>query len=323
MKKLSVLSLVIAIFLLVSIPVYAEEVGTITRVYGSETRAIDSKGFTEFYEGNHFVWFQMDTSIDAAKDFKALNQQALGDSTIKASVTNKLKLGGMTVKQINVSDGNPYSAMIAFEEANGKLRISIWLSWGGATVQSLFEKEVKEKFTVEILDGFYVPTKNYTISKPEYAKIKPVKYELSIKDLEFGQDKNNPKYTPDKDSWQRPLFEKLEAQWQLVGGADSTTTKKADGSNANTTKPAQTTNTSSNETGTTDNQETNTTVENGTIDTTIDGTESTATTSEKTGETGGDADKFNILPIILIVLGVGVIGAGVFLFLKQSKRKVD
>lgn len=215
--------------------VWAAETGKVTKIYGTETEAFGCKGFTEFYEGSFFVWFQMDTTIDSTAGYAAINQQVLGDAKIKNSVNSKLKLGGLTVKQVNAADGNPYAAMVAFEDnGSGKLRLSVWLSWGGGTVQSLFQKEVKDKFTVEILSGLTVPTKNYTLTAPEYATIEPVKYEVSIADLEFGQDKSNSKYTADKDSWVKPMFEQLKAQWALPGAASQTSDKPAAGNSGQT-----------------------------------------------------------------------------------------
>ena len=328
MKKLTTLLAVVftlAAMLCMSIPASAANPGSITRVYGSETRAIDNKSFTEFYEGNYFVWFQMDTDVDAPKDYKAINQQVLGDATIKSAVNTKLKLGGLTVKQINASDGSPYAAMIAHENANGKLRISIWLSWGGSTVQSLFEKEVKSTFTVEILDGFVVPGKTYTIAKPEYVKIKPVKYELSLADLEFGKDPKNAKYTAEKESWSKPLFEKLTAQWKIYGSAaPTTTTSKPKTDSTTTVKP--------NTSDTTTQASVTDTTGSETIDTTDAETETTTTTttaaSDISSETtkdvdGGEQGKSVVLPIILAIVGVAIIGGGVFLFIKQSKGKVN
>jgi hypothetical protein len=253
-----------------------------------------------------------------------LNQQVLGESTIKNAVNNNIKLGGLTVKQLLQSGGNMYAAMIAFETQNDKLRMSVWMSWGATSIQSLFEKEIKSTFTFEMLEGMVVPASGYVKGNGKVMNVKPVKYQVSISDLEFTSDPSSPNYTPEKESWVRPAFEKLTAQWTLAGANATTTTKKG---TTTTKKQATTGNTSSaSDTTSGDTQVTETTLGTDVGDTTA-GTSTDASASATTA-TAVDTDQerpeddggFPVLPLVLGIIGVLIIGGGAAFFVISQKK---
>ena len=184
-RKIGFLLVMVMLISLVTISTSAATLNKVTRIYGSEETAIDCKGFDEFYAGNMFAWFMLDTDIDASTGFVMLNQQVLGDSVIKPTVNDKIKIGGMTVKQHNVSSGNPYSAMVAFEEnGSGKLRISIWLSWAGQSIQDIFQVEVYDEVVFEILPGLKVPDNGYSLTNQVHKEMEPLKYKLDISETD-------------------------------------------------------------------------------------------------------------------------------------------
>lgn len=322
----------------------------VTRIYGSDTHAIACKGFDEFYAGQMFVWFQLDLNVKSNLGGPLMNQQVLGDATLKKSVNDKIKMNGLTVKQLNLQGGNPYSAMIAFEPLGDApdnwLRVSVWLSWGAEVIQDLFKKEANEYFTFELLDGFVAPAQSYTRTSPVYMTVKPVKYRIPLETLEFKTDPTNPNYTVEKESWVKPMFEDFTVQWSLVAAPTPTTPA---GTTPTPTTPAGTTPTPTTPAGTTP-----TTVPTGestpeptsevTIEPTGEGTpeptgeatpEPTAEpTAAPTGETtpeptqpGGatptpDAPKGGLptAGIILGILGILLIGGGAAYFLLAGRK---
>lgn len=318
----------------------AASTGTITRIYGTETEAIAGKGFDDFYASKMFIWFQMDTSISCATGMATmLNQQVLGDSTLKDAAGNKIKIGGLTVKQLNASAGNPYSAMVAFENnGSDKLRVSIWLSWGGSSIQDVFNKEVHPEVTVELLAGFKVPDNGYSSSNKVYAAITPIKYKLSIVDLEYLDDPTNPGYTADKATWMKPMFENLAAQWVLVTAATPTTAQSSSTSSSSQSSSASTSKNSSATSSTADSTggssavlsdassvestgSTESTDVSSQAEESSEAASSEATSSQSTAASEpADGSGLPVLPIILGVLGVAILGGGIgyFFYLKRK-----
>ncbi|MHB8963114.1 MAG: hypothetical protein ACYC5K_08170 [Saccharofermentanales bacterium] len=321
----------------------AATTGTITRIYGTETEAIACKGFDDFYASNMFVWFQMDTSISCPSSMATmLNQQVLGDSTLKDAAGNKIKIGGLTVKQLNAAAGNPYSAMVAFENnGSDKLRVSIWLSWGGSSIQDVFNKEVHSEVTVELLTGFKVPDNGYSMSNKIYADIAPVKYKISIADLEYLDQPSNPGYTSEKATWMKPMFENLTAQWVLVSGVTPTTgqssavssassSSSSSSSSAATSTAASTTSSVAGSTGDSsavlsDSSEAES-MESGEISSqaedSSEASSSAAASQSQTSSEPSDDEGLPILPIILGALGVVILGGGIGYFLYLKKKGV-
>lgn len=329
-KKIAILALVVMMFSLFAGTSNAAATAKVTRIYGTETKAFACHGFTEFYASKMFIWVQLDIDVGAATGFQKLNQQVLGDSTIKPSANDKIKLGGMTIKQLNAAAGNPYSAMIAYEEnGQGKLRMSIWLSWGGSSIQDLFKKEVHPDITLEILSGMQIPANGYTSSNLVYAELTPVKYQLSIADLEFVSDPTATGYDASKKEWVKPMFENLAAQWTLVTGATTTPTKPATSS---TVTSVSTSTKTSSQVVSTSTSTSGTTSESTIVSS--DGTSSEITTSSKdsTSTSGSTITSSNesdveeagssapILPIILGVVGILVLGGGVGYFIYLKKK---
>jgi len=328
-KKIAILALVVMMFSLFAGTSNAAATAKVTRIYGTETKAFGCHGFTEFYASKMFIWVQLDIDVSAATGFQKLNQQVLGDSTIKSSANDKIKLGGMTVKQLNAAAGNPYTAMIAYEEnGQGKLRMSIWLSWGGSSIQDLFKKEVHPDITLEILAGMQVPANGYTASNLVYAELTPVKYQLSIADLEFVSDPTAPGYDASKKDWVKPMFENLAAQWTLATGATTTPTKPATSStvtsvSTSTKTSSQVASTSASTSGTT--SESTLVSVDGISSAIADSSEDASSTSGSTitsskSDTGEDGSSAPVLPIILGVVGILVLGGGVGYFIYLKKK---
>lgn len=331
---LTILAMVISIL---AINTSAATLGKVTRIYGTETRAIDCRGFNDFYAGNMFAWFMLDTDIDANAGFGMLNQQVLGDTTIRPSVNDKIRIGGMTVRQHNVSSGNPYTAMVAVEEnGSGKLRLAIWLSWAGQSIQDVFTVEVYDEIVFEILPGLMVPDKGYSLTNQVHRELEPVKYKLDITELDFRDDPTNPGYTQDKATWFKPMFEELDAQWVKV--AQATPTK------APTTAPTATpTLTPTSEPGATVTPSESSVEESSDIisseltpsesvdssdsqDSTAQPT-STPTESESesqdessTDDNDNDENKRSSLPVIFAIVGLLVIGGGAGYFFYMKKK---
>ena len=336
-RRIGFLLILAMVISLMTVGVSADTLGKFTRIYGSEETAIDCRGFDDFYAGNMFAWFMLDTDIDAVTGYVALNRQVLGDSVIKSSVNDKIKIGGMTVKQHNVSSGNPYSAMVAFEEnGEGKLRISIWLSWAGQSIQDIFQVEIYEEVVFEILPGLKVPDIDYTISNPTYVEMEPVKYKLDISALEFKDDPSNPGYTADKSEWMKPMFEDLAAQWVKVEAQVTPTKAPTKAPTATPTNEPQVTETpveSSSEVSSEEVSSQDSSSEESSLDSSEvtsepkeseEPTESESDVSSEPDETGSDdeddEDKGSVLPIIFAVLGVLVIGGGAGYFIYMKKK---
>ncbi|MHB1454523.1 MAG: hypothetical protein ACYCYM_11295 [Saccharofermentanales bacterium] len=335
-KLLSVL-LVVMIISTAAALTGAAATGTITRIYGTETEAIAAKGFDDFYASKMFVWFQMDTSISCASGMATmLNQQVLGDPKLKDAAGNKIKIGGMTVKQLNIADGNAYSAMVAFENnGSDKLRVSVWLSWGGSSIQDVFNKEVHSEVTVELLAGFKVPDNGYSTSNKVYAEIAPIKYKLSIAELEYLDDPTNPGYTSDKATWMKPMFEDLAAQWVLVTAATPTTGQSSSSSSSSKSSSVSASGNPSAASSMAESAGDSSAVPS---DVSTEESLESADVSSQAAESSEDAssaavssqaqsasepdsdDGLPILPIILGVLGVVILGGGIGYFLYLKKK---
>ncbi len=327
-----------------SAAVFAETAGTVTRIYGTEDRAIACKGFTDFYASNMFIWFQMDTDVACASGMQTMmNQQVLGDSVLKDAAGSKIKIGGMTVKQINVSAGNPYTAMVAFENnGSDKVRVSVWMAWGSQAVQDIFQKEVHSTVTVELVSGFKVPDNGYSTANKVYASISPVKYSLDITELEYLSDPTNPGYNEAVNgSWVKPMFENLTAQWQLTSGVTPTNPPSSSNvSSAASSAPASSTAGTSSQAGSTPASQVSA-ASSETLSETASETvssESSETASSEPSESSGTASAAEsaassqaagssaddggtpVLPIVLAVLGAVIIAGGIGYFLVMQKK---
>lgn len=257
-----------------------------------------------------------------------VNQQVTGDADLKPGANTKIKFNGKTVKQLNDSLGDSYGIMIAYEPNDDKnLRMSVWI--GGARGE-LFNKDLYDTFTVEILEGLKVPGEGYAKGNGKVVNASPAKYKLSIADLEYGKQTSNPNYNQDKADWVKPLFEDLKSKWEKVSGANppggqtqtptkpTTATTKTEG----TTKPqtpgkTETTTTAASSDTTAATQDTNPT--EGPADTTA-APETTAANSSAQ-PTDGEEGSSNVLPIVLIVIGVLLVGGAVTAFLLLRRRQ--
>ena len=224
-----------------------------------------SKTFDDFYneKGNGaFVWFNVVFNQKVSSGMQSfINQQVMGDMTLKKVVSDKIKLNGKTVNQINVESGNQYAAMIAFEPAHNdptKLQMAVWLSWGATGVNNLFNKDNYEKFTFELMDGFKVPGEGYKLGQGPYVQAPAQKYEVSIVNLEYGFDHSNKYYDADKNSngvsekdWVYPKFWEHKDLWKKVSGPGAEIPKPDNGGDTNNTSSQNTTVTSSKSTATT------------------------------------------------------------------------
>ena len=319
MKRTIALLLLLVIVLVPMMSASAAETAKVTKIYGTETLAFDCKSFDEFYAGNFFVWFQVDLDITSKMTGPLMNQQVLGDAILKKAANDKIKLNGLTIRQINAQSGNPYGAMIAFEPTTGPndttvLRVSIWLSWGSTAVQDLFKKETTEYFTFEFLSGMQVPGTEYTRVAPTYADVTPVKYRIPLATLEFKTQPSNSGYTEEKKDWVKPMFEEFTAKWQLFTSSSNTPTPSATSaatatptSDAGVT-PIATPEATPGATG----SETSPTPE---ATAPAEGTPTTAPT-----EAPADGGTFPVLPVVLGAAGFLVIGGGLVYFLKVSKK---
>ena len=258
-----------------------------------------------------------------------VNQQVTGDADLKPGANTKIKFNGKTVKQLNDSLGDSYGIMIAYEPNDDKnLRMSVWI--GGARGE-LFNKDLYDTFTVEILEGLKVPGEGYAKGNGKVVNASPAKYKLSIADLEYGKQTSNPNYNQDKADWVKPLFENLKSKWEKVSGANppggqtQTPTKPATTATPKTEGPAktqipgktETTTTAASSDTTAATQDTNPT--EGPADTTA-APETTAANSSAQ-PTGGEEGSSNVLPIVLIVIGVLLVGGAVTAFLLLRRRQ--
>ncbi len=334
-KKITALLFVAMMVSMLAVTGSAATTGKVTKIYGTETRAFACGGFNEFYTSKMFIWVQLDTDISCASGVLLQNQQVLGDTTLKPACNDKIKIGGLTVKQLNAASGNPYSAMVAYEaNGSGKIRISIWLSWGGESIQDIFKKEVHPTVTLEVLSGMKVPANGYSMSNKVYADIAPIKYQLSIADLEFLADKTNAGYDDTKKDWVKPMFEDLTAQWTVVSNkatptptkpATSSKTSVAASSNATSTTNSTPTDTSSQTDSTSiDESAVSTDSETPSADSSMSTEESTmsetSATDSNTSKADDEGTSAPILPIILGIIGVLVLGGGIgyFFYLKRK-----
>jgi len=338
-RKIGFLTILAMLISLLTINTSAAQLGKVTRIYGSETRAIACGDFDKFYASDFFVWFMLDTDINAKPGYSEINRQVLGDSVIRPSARDKIRIGGMTVNQHNVSSGNPYTAMIAYEEnGSGKLRMAVWLSWGGQSIQDVFNQELYDEILFETLSGLMVPDYGYSLSNQVYRELEPVKYKLNISELEFKDNPSHPGYTQDKASWFKPMFEELDAQWVKVGEATPTkaptAVPTATPTLAPTSQPGATVTptessveessdiSSPEETPTEDPSEVSTdsevSSEEPTQQTTQDPSESEETSTPD--ENGNDNNKGSALPIIFAIIGLIVIGGGVGYFIYMKKK---
>lgn len=338
-KKIVVLLLTVIMVSMFSVANYAATTAKVTRIYGTETTAFGASTFKEFYASQMFVWVQLDTDVSTPAGFSPmLNRQALGDSVLKPAANDKIKIGGMTIKQLNAASGNPYSAMVAYEDnGSGKIRMSIWLSWGGSSIQDLFKKEVHPEITLEILSGMKIPGPGYSAANKVYADLTPIKYKLSIVDLEFKSDTTAQGYDATKKDWVRPMFEELTAQWTLAGSnATPTPTKPASStvsskSNSVST-PATSSQTTSNSVVTSTDITSNSESATASLETSLENSQvseisSEAISNDPAASSSNDskpADENNapipLLPIIFGVVGIAIIASGIgyFIFLKRK-----
>ena len=186
------------------------------RIYGDDATGapFNQSSWEEFYKPSYFVWFQIDFDIKCTMGTSLLNPQATGDDDLKPAANDLIKLNGRTIKQLNDSLNDQYGAMVAYEpNAEGNLRLAIWLSSARGTV---FNTERYKYFTIELMEGLKVPAEGYEPGNGKVTTVEPVKYQISIADLEF---KNNPDavgYSEDKADWLKPMFEEMTAQWEEV-----------------------------------------------------------------------------------------------------------
>ena len=299
-------------------------------VYGDDKSgaAMNQGTWDQFYTSGYYVYFQIDFNVKGTFETSMVNQQVTGDADLKPGANTKIKFNGKTVKQLNDSLGDSYGIMIAYEPNDDKnLRMSVWI--GGARGE-LFNKDLYDTFTVEILEGLKVPGEGYAKGNGKVVNASPAKYKLSIADLEYGKQTSNPNYNQDKADWVKPLFENLKSKWEKVSGANppggqtqiptkpTTATTKTEG----TTKPqtpgkTETTTTAASSDTTAVTQDTNPT--EGPADTTA-APETTAANSSAQ-PTGGEEGSSNVLPIVLIVIGVLLVGGAVTAFLLLRRRQ--
>lgn len=336
MKKKIGIVLVIALTVgLLSFGISAQDLGRITRIYGTEERAIDCRGFDEFYKGEMFVWFMIDTDIKAEEGFSEINRQVLGDSVIRPSVNDKIRIGGISVRQHNIASGNPYTAMIAYQEnGEGKLRMAVWLSWNGVSIQDLFNKDMYDEFVFEILPGLMAPDEGYSLTNQIHREIEPAKFTISIEDLEFEQDTDNPNYNPGiHEGAYKPMFEDLEAQWVRHDTQSDTTEEETQVTPTPTPTPAPTTTPESDAPVTTPDESEETPVSDTQPSDEVseetstpkesesDTTEPESTESEISEETTDEQeDSGTILPLIIAIAGILIIGGGVGYFIYMKKK---
>ena len=308
----------------------AETLAYPIKVYGDDKSgaAMNQGTWDQFYTSGYYVYFQIDFNVKCTFETSMVNQQVTGDADLKPGANTKIKFNGKTVKQLNDSLGDSYGIMIAYEPNDDKnLRMSVWI--GGARGE-LFNKDLYDTFTVEILEGLKVPGEGYAKGNGKVVNASPAKYKLSIADLEYGKQTSNPNYNQDKADWVKPLFENLKSKWEKVSGADppggqtqiptkpTTATTKPEG----TTQPqtpgkTETTTTAASSDTTAVTQDTNPT--EGPADTTA-APETTAANSSAQ-PTGGEEGSSNVLPIVLIVIGVLLVGGAVTAFLLLRRRQ--
>ena len=308
----------------------AETLAYPIKVYGDDKSgaAMNQGTWDQFYTSGYYVYFQIDFNVTCTFETSMVNQQVTGDADLKPGANTKIKFNGKTVKQLNDSLGDSYGIMIAYEPIDDKnLRMSVWI--GGARGE-LFNKDLYDTFTVEILEGLKVPGEGYAKGNGKVVNASPAKYKLSIADLEYGKQTSNPNYNQDKADWVKPLFEDLKSKWEKVSGANppggqtqtptkpTTATTKTEG----TTKPqtpgkTETTTTAASSDTTAATQDTNPT--EGPADTTA-APETTAANSSAQ-PTDGEEGSSNVLPIVLIVIGVLLVGGAVTAFLLLRRRQ--
>ena len=303
----------------------AETLAYPIKVYGDDKSgaAMNQGTWDQFYTSGYYVYFQIDFNVTCTFETSMVNQQVTGDADLKPGANTKIKFNGKTVKQLNDSLGDSYGIMIAYEPNDDKnLRMSVWI--GGARGE-LFNKDLYDTFTVEILEGLKVPGEGYAKGNGKVVNASPAKYKLSIADLEYGKQTSNPNYNQDKADWVKPLFEDLKSKWEKVSGANppggqkpTTATTKTEG----TTKPqtpgkTETTTTAASSDTTAATQDTNPT--EGPADTTA-APETTAANSSAQ-PTDGEEGSSNVLPIVLIVIGVLLVGGAVTAFLLLRRRQ--
>ena len=309
----------------------AETLAYPIKVYGDDKSgaAMNQGTWDQFYTSGYYVYFQIDFNVKCTFETSMVNQQVTGDADLKPGANTKIKFNGKTVKQLNDSLGDSYGIMIAYEPNDDKnLRMSVWI--GGARGE-LFNKDLYDTFTVEILEGLKVPGEGYAKGNGKVGNASPAKYKLSIADLEYGKQTSNPNYNQDKADWVKPLFENLKSKWEKVSGANppggqtQTPTKPATTATPKTEGPAKTQTPGKTETTTTAassdttaaTQDTNPT--EGPADTTA-APETTAANSSAQ-PTGGEEGSSNVLPIVLIVIGVLLVGGAVTAFLLLRRRQ--
>ena len=308
----------------------AETLAYPIKVYGDDKSgaAMNQGTWDQFYTSGYYVYFQIDFNVKCTFETSMVNQQVTGDADLKPGANTKIKFNGKTVKQLNDSLGDSYGIMIAYEPNDDKnLRMSVWI--GGARGE-LFNKDLYDTFTVEILEGLKVPGEGYAKGNGKVVNASPAKYKLSIADLEYGKQTSNPNYNQDTADWVKPLFENQKSKWEKVSGAHppggqtqiptkpTTATTKTEG----TTKPqtpgkTETTTTAASSDTTAVTQDTNPT--EGPADTTA-APETTAANSSAQ-PTGGEEGSSNVLPIVLIVIGVLLVGGAVTAFLLLRRRQ--
>lgn len=198
----------------------AETLAYPIKVYGDDKSgaAMNQGTWDQFYTSGYYVYFQIDFNVTCTFETSMVNQQVTGDADLKPGANTKIKFNGKTVKQLNDSLGDSYGIMIAYEPNDDKnLRMSVWI--GGARGE-LFNKDLYDTFTVEILEGLKVPGEGYAKGNGKVVNASPAKYKLSIADLEYGKQTSNPNYNQDKADWVKPLFEDLKSKWEKVSGAN-------------------------------------------------------------------------------------------------------
>ena len=298
----------------------AETLAYPIKVYGDDKSgaAMNQGTWDQFYTSGYYVYFQIDFNVKCTFETSMVNQQVTGDADLKPGANTKIKFNGKTVKQLNDSLGDSYGIMIAYEPNDDKnLRMSVWI--GGARGE-LFNKDLYDTFTVEILEGLKVPGEGYAKGNGKVVNASPAKYKLSIADLEYGKQTSNPNYNQDKADWVKPLFENLKSKWEKVSGAKpaTTATPKTEGpAKTQTPGKTETTTTAASSDTTAATQDTNPT--EGPADTTA-APETTAANSSAQ-PTGGEEGSSNVLPTVLIVIGVLLVGGAVTAFLLLRRRQ--
>ena len=175
----------------------AETLAYPIKVYGDDKSgaAMNQGTWDQFYTSGYYVYFQIDFNVKCTFETSMVNQQVTGDADLKPGANTKIKFNGKTVKQLNDSLGDSYGIMIAYEPNDDKnLRMSVWI--GGARGE-LFNKDLYDTFTVEILEGLKVPGEGYAKGNGKVVNASPAKYKLSIADLEYGKQTSNPNYNQD------------------------------------------------------------------------------------------------------------------------------